>query len=210
VCEGETDNVYLLHAIHSLGAKFPQLLGPPAGGKSRLKVRLYKYVKTRSGRLLGLGAGGGTVLKSLIESFMNESERFLAPSSKFPCILLLDNDSGAAAVEGILKKYSLPLPPSGFVHVAHNLYVMRTPPLPGKPQTEIEDFFTKQTLASKVNGKSFHGSKGFDPKMHYAKVVFAHKVVRPKASSINFSKFAVILKTFVDVINHCATKKSLP
>jgi RNA-directed DNA polymerase len=208
VCEGETDNVYLLHAIHSLGAKFPQLVGPPAAGKSRLKVRLFRYVRTRSGRLLGLGSGGGTVLRSLIESYMSESKRFFVPSSKSPCILLLDNDTGASAVEGMLKRHGLTLPPSGFVHVAHNLYVMRTPPLPGKPQTAIEDFFTKKTLSSQVDGKSFHGGKaGFDPAKHYGKVVFAHKVIRPKASSINFSRFTVILKTFVDIINHCATKK---
>jgi retron-type reverse transcriptase len=211
VCEGETDNIYLLHAIHSLGAKFPQLLGPPSAGKSRLKVRLFKYVKSRSGRLLGLGSGGGTVLKSLIESFMNESERFLAPSSKFPCILLLDNDSGATAVEGMLKKHGIRLPPNGFVHVAHNLYVMRTPPLPGKPQTAIEDFFTKKTLSIQVDGKSFHGPKaGFDPAKHYGKVVFAHKVVRPKASSINFSRFAAILSIVVDIMNQCATKPATP
>jgi RNA-directed DNA polymerase len=211
VCEGETDNVYFLHAIHSLGAQFPQLLGPPAAGKSRLKVRLFRYVKTRSGRLLGLGSGGGSVLRSLIESYMSESKRFSVPPSKSPCTLLLDNDDGADAVEGILKKYGLTLPPSGFVHVAHNLYVMRTPPLPGKPKTAIEDFFTKKTLSIQVDGKSFHGSKvGFDPAKHYGKKVLAHKVVRPNASSIDFSRFTVILKIIVDIMSHCATKASAP
>jgi hypothetical protein len=180
-------------------------------GKSRLKVRLFRYVKTRTGRLLGLGSGGGTVLRPLIESYMSESKRFLAPSSKFPCILLLDNDSGANAVEGVLKKYGLTLPPSGFVHVAHNLYVMRTPPLPGKPQSAIEDFFTKQTLSTQLGGKTFHPSKaGFDTTKHYNKKAFAHSVVRPNAATINFGKFAAILKVFVDIINHCATKAGGP
>jgi RNA-directed DNA polymerase len=211
VCEGETDIIYLLHAIHSLGDKFPQLIGPPAPGKSQLKVRLFRYVNTRSGRLLGLGSGGGTVLRSLIESYMKESQRFLAPPSSFPCILLLDNDSGADAVEGILKKYGKTFPANGFVQVAHNLYVMRTPLRPGKPQTAIEDFFTQKTLSLKVDGKSFHGPKaGFDPAKHYNKVVFAHKVVKPNKASINFSQFASILKVFVDIINDCAGKPPTP
>jgi RNA-directed DNA polymerase len=211
VCEGETDNVYLLHAIHSLGAQFPQLVGPPAAGKSRLKVRLFRYVKTRSGRLLGLGSGGGSVLRSLIESYMSESKRFSAPASKSPCILLLDNDDGAGPVEGILKTHGLTLPANGFVHVAHNLYVMRTPPLPGRQQTAIEDFFRKETLSTQLKGKAFHPSKtGFDATKHYNKKAFAHSVVRPNAPKINFSKFAAILKIFVNIMNHCATKAGAP
>jgi RNA-directed DNA polymerase len=211
VCEGETDNVYLLHAIHSLAATFPQLIDPPAAGKSRLKVRLFRYVRTRTGRLIGLGSGGGAALKSLIETYLTESARFLVPSSKFPCIVLLDNDSGTAAVEGFLKKHGMTLPKSGFLHVGRNLYAMRTPPLPGKPKTAIEDFFDKQILSTKVDGKSFQPNKGeFDPTKHYGKVVFAHKVVRPNAAAISFQRFTVILKTFVDVINHCGANATVP
>lgn len=55
-------------------------------------------------------------------------------------------NSGSDAVEGILKKYGLAFPANGCVHVAHNLYAIRTPSLPGKPQTAIEDFFTQKTL----------------------------------------------------------------
>jgi RNA-directed DNA polymerase len=43
VCEGETDNVYLTHAIRSLAGEFPDLAETTNEGKIRLKVRLYKY-----------------------------------------------------------------------------------------------------------------------------------------------------------------------
>ncbi len=207
VCEGETDNIYLLHAIHSLFAKFPRLIGPPGTGASRLKVRLLRYVGTRTGRLLGLGSGGGGVLKTLIENYLADTERFKAACSKFPCILLLDNDSGSAAVEGILKKHGHSLPATGFLHVHKNLYVMRTPPLRGKPQTAIEDFFPSKTLAIQVEGKSFHPHKtGFDHTKHYGKMVFAHKVIRPNAATIDFRRFELILKVLVNIIDNCTTK----
>jgi RNA-directed DNA polymerase len=100
---------------------------------------------------------------------------------------------------------------TGFVHIAHNLYVMRTPRLPGKPQTAIEDFFRKETLSTELNGKTFHPSNtGFDTTKHYNKKAFAHSVVRPNAPKINFSRFAAILKMFVDIMNHCATKAGAP
>ena len=43
ICEGETDNVYLTHAIRSLAASFPELAETMPDKKTRLKVRLYKY-----------------------------------------------------------------------------------------------------------------------------------------------------------------------
>src|SRR5712664_837519 len=58
ICEGETDNVYLTHAIRSLAAEFPALAEVMPDQKTRLKVRLYKYPKTSTARLLDLKDGG--------------------------------------------------------------------------------------------------------------------------------------------------------
>jgi RNA-directed DNA polymerase len=206
VCEGDTDNVYLLHAIHSLHKAFPELIGPPAGGASRLKVRIFRYVNTRVGRLLGLGDGGGSVLKTMIETYMRETSRFLAPHSKHPFIILVDNDTGSDSIKGILSKYGLAFPiAGGFIHVRSNLYVMRTPPLLGKTDTEIEDFFDAAAKAITVDGKTFHADKGFDKTIHFGKTIFAHRVVRPNAATINFGGFTPILQTIVDIQKHCAS-----
>jgi RNA-directed DNA polymerase len=58
ICEGETDNVYLTHAIRNLAAEFRTLAELTANQKIRLKIRLYKYPKSSTARLLGLKDGG--------------------------------------------------------------------------------------------------------------------------------------------------------
>jgi hypothetical protein len=40
ICAGDTDNIYLTHAIRSLAAEFPALAEIDAEGKIRLKVRI--------------------------------------------------------------------------------------------------------------------------------------------------------------------------
>jgi RNA-directed DNA polymerase len=64
ICEGETDNVYLTHAIRSLAAEFPALAEVNQG--IRLKIRLYKYPKSSTARLLDLKDGGSSVLSKFI------------------------------------------------------------------------------------------------------------------------------------------------
>jgi RNA-directed DNA polymerase len=206
VCEGKTDNLYLLHAIHSLAHQFPSLASPPAAGKpSKLKVRLFKYVDTRAGRVLELGDGGGGILAKLLESYVRITKKFLAPVSAQPCIILVDNDSGSSAVNSALKKLKVAAPPgASFMYVRGNLYVMRTPPLPGKPTTEIEDFFDVKTKAIKWEGKSFNPVKDADSTLHYDKKTFAYHVVRPNAKTIDFSGFTPILETFVGIQKHYA------
>ena len=57
IVEGDTDNVYLTHAIRSLAAQYRTSL-VTKGGKIQLKVRLYKYPRTSTARILGLDDGG--------------------------------------------------------------------------------------------------------------------------------------------------------
>ena len=52
-----------------------------------------------------------------------------------------------------------------------------------------------------VSGKTFNAGNDGDPKLHYSKVVFAHKVVRPKADAIDFTGFRPLLTRLVAAIN---------
>ncbi len=89
-----------------------------------------------------------------------------------------------------------------------NLYAVPTPLPHGANESKIEDFFEAATKAIPYNGKTFHDGPGFDSAKHISKQIFAHRVVRPNASTINFDGFKPLLNNLVAVIK--AHKASLP
>ena len=129
ICEGETDNVYLTHAIRSLAGEFPDLAEVAPGGKIRLKVRLYKYHESSTGRILELKDGGSSVLTKFIGSYKKDTDRFKAPGQRHPVIVLYDNDLGATPIRKVLKQaYGKKVDGTeAFVHVIRNLYAVPTP-----------------------------------------------------------------------------------
>lgn len=194
ICEGTTDNVYLVHAIRSLAGAFPLLASIDASGAVKLSVRLYKYTGSSTGRILGLNGGAGD-LKNFIQSYKSETARFTAPGKHQPVILLIDNDSGASAIYNCIKdvtKYK-PTGHEPFIHITGNLYVCATPLTAGQSESMIEDFFDAATKAEQVSGKKFDPKSAADTDKCYGKVVFAHKVVRAKADTIDFDGFAPLL-----------------
>ena len=99
VCEGKTDNIYLRHALKSLGPAYPKLASVAANNKVELKIRILKTLGSCVGRVLGLGRGYSS-LNGLIEEYVKELKKFKAPGMEHPVILLADNDDGG---EGVLK-----------------------------------------------------------------------------------------------------------
>jgi len=67
--------------------------------------------------------------------------------------------------------------------------------------SQIEDLFEATTKATVINGKTFNYGDGFDVDKHYSKKVFAHKVVRPKAGTIDFTGFRPLLTNLTAAIN---------
>ncbi len=195
VCEGETDNVYLTHAIRSLAPEFPALAEVMADGKIRLKVRLYKYPRSSTARLLDLKDGGSSVLATFIAAYKKETRRFTGPGLTEPVVILYDNDAGAKSIRHAIKNASHVTPTGNepFVHVVKNLYAVPTPLPAGTPSSKIEDLFDAATKATVLDGKTFNDGNGFDVDKHYGKKVFAHKVVRPKADTIDFTGFRPLL-----------------
>jgi RNA-directed DNA polymerase len=78
VCEGKTDNVYLLHAIRSLAANNPKLATVSAPNQIMLNIRILKTAQTSTGRILQLG-GGASFLKEFIKQYLIEIGKFKAP-----------------------------------------------------------------------------------------------------------------------------------
>jgi RNA-directed DNA polymerase len=205
MCEGNTDNVYLVHAIRSLAATFPTLATVNADGTIKLNVRLLKYSGHGAGRILGISGGSATLAK-FVWLYEKARKTFSAPGMKQPIILVIDNDSGAKSVyksiSTIIKKQPTGAEPS--IHVFGNLYVVPTPLSAGASQSTIEDFWDSATKAIVISGKTFDPGSNTDSATKYGKVVFAHKVVRAHADTINFSGFNTLLSNIQDVVNaHC-------
>jgi len=88
ICEGETDNVYLVHAIRSLAAAFP-ILAAVVDGKITLKVRLYKHSGSRTARMVDLGDGGSASLTKFISTYHREINKFTSPGGQQPVVILI-------------------------------------------------------------------------------------------------------------------------
>lgn len=201
VCEGDTDNVYLTHAIRGLAREFPDLAGVE-GGKIRLKVRLFKYPRTSTARILGLNDGGSSLLAKFVGTYKKETEKFKAPGGENPFIILYDNDSGAKGLRSAIQEVSQK-PVTGkenFVRVVQNLYALPTPLARGATQSKIEDFFDAAVKATIINGKKFDDKNHLETATHYGKKVFAHQVVRPNADTIDFTGFRPLLTNLVAII----------
>jgi RNA-directed DNA polymerase len=208
LCEGKTDIVYIKHAIRSLAANFPDLAEVDAKGDILLKVRLYRYTKTSTGRILGLKDGGSSHLASFIGSYRRDTDKFLAPGLLKPVIILYDSDSGANKVCSSAKQASLNNKAVNaedpFTHVIKNLYILPTPVPAGSQNSEIEDFFdlaTKQTL---FKGKTFSPANDHDKSKFYGKAEFANQVVAANAKTINFSGFSPLLQNMALIIQQHA------
>lgn len=208
VCEGKTDNVYITHAIRSLANAYPKLATVDPNGKIAILLRRFRYSGTSTGRILGLGGGTGD-LTHFLRTYLTEARRFKAPGMQHPVIVLIDNDQGANAIYsliGQLKKSPKPTGLENFIHLDGNLYVVPTPVGPKNAPSMIEDFFDLKTRSMQLKGKSFDPSNDYETATHYGKSDFAHKIVQPNATSIDFTNFKPILDRFVEVIDaHAAT-----
>jgi RNA-directed DNA polymerase len=83
LCEGKTDIVYIKHATRSLAPQFPELV-ETVEGELRLKVRLYKYPKSSTGRILGLKDGGSSHLNKFITTYKRDTDHPLGFEGQGP------------------------------------------------------------------------------------------------------------------------------
>ncbi len=203
ICEGETDNVYLTHAIVSLASEFPEIVELAGDGKTRLKIRLYKYPRTSTARILGLKDGGSAVLCNFIKDYPKEVARFSGPGLAQPVIVIYDNDEGCKGIRSVIANI-LRVKPTGtepFTRVCKNLYAVPTPLHEGVTSSKIEDFFEARIKETIIEGKTFNEGNSLDPHKHYGKKVFAHKVIRPNADKVDFTRFRSLLQSIVQVIS---------
>ena len=202
ICEGKTDNVYLVHAIRKLAAGYPELATIDKKLDAiKLNVRLFKYTGSSTSRILGI-SGGASQLKHLIGEYWAHTQRFAAPGKKHPVILLIDNDDGGKDIFKYLsaKWKAIAVGAAPFIHVFANLYVVAIPNPTGAAKWVIEDLFEAAVRKTVIDGKNFEPTAGEESTTHYGKTVFAHKVVAVNKDTINFDGFKPLLDSFAGLI----------
>lgn len=210
VCEGKTDNIYLLHAIKALAAKYPKLASVGLNSKPKLNIRILRTFESSAGRILHL-AQGASAIHGLIENYMQELKKFKAPGLDSAIILLLDNDSGANTILKLIAKVTGKTPSrmDPYIHVAGNMYVVLTPLNGATKESEIEDSFDDAVLKVNLGGKSFNSSSKPDSNLHFGKHILS-QYVRDNATKINFAGFAPILERITAAIEDYETGKMNP
>ena len=210
VCEGKTDNIYLHHAIKGLAANYPKLASLSPDNKVRLSIRILRTFESSAGRILNLALGWSS-LKGLIESYVLELQKFKAPGLSHAVILLVDNDSAADEVFGMIRRVTKKNPPrtETCVHVAGNMYVVLTPLKSGAKQSEIEDCFDDSILKLSLGGKTFTSDSKADPNLHFGKHILS-QYVRENAAKIDFTGFSGVLDGITSAIDDYEKKNPKP
>ncbi len=209
VCEGKTDNVYLSLAIRHL-PKFQPRLGAPSGTRFQLAISLFSY-RNEAHKILDL-YGSSSWLKPFIESYARQLQRYRYQPLSHPVIVLIDNDDGASEIFAMLKKrFNISMDWTSsqpFYHVTANLYLIKTPEGAGAGKSSIEDAFDKSVTDTLVDGKKFNPNKKHKANGEYGKQIFAEKVVRAHAATIDFKGFDPLLARIVAAIDDYAKRRS--
>jgi RNA-directed DNA polymerase len=215
ITEGRSDIIYLRAAIRALAATIPTLV-TQKNGKLYPCVSFLRHTEIKR-RVLDLSGGTGGIAK-FIQLYRYKMKSYGHAPMLAPVIIVTDNDDGADCVFKSIKgacNITIGLKTSApFYHLHKNLYLVKTPvgPTP-KGDTSIEDLFPPAVLNTKVDGKSFDKNKLHGDHSSYGKIVFADKVIRPNASTIDFSRFRTTLEGIAAAITHykaITTTPSIP
>jgi hypothetical protein len=202
LAEGKTDGIYLPAAIKNSPAYAGKLF-EVAGKERRSLVRFFKY-SAISHEIQNLG-GSSSYFPAFIRRYGEMMLHYKHRPLRQPVIVLIDNDAGADGVFHAAKDVHVTVSHATaepFYPLIHNLYLVKTPESAmGNHYSCVEDLFDAATLAKELEGKTFNKAKKIDPSKEYSKNVFAEKIVRPNAATIDFSKFEPLLNRIMAVID---------
>jgi RNA-directed DNA polymerase len=209
VCEGKTDNIYLLHAIRSLAVSYPKLATISANNKIALNIRILKTVKTSAGRVLQLGEGV-SFLEAFIKGYYEEIGRFKATGMQCAVVLVVDNDSGADDICNTIRRLTKKSPSrtDPFTHIAGNLYMVFTPLNAGANKSAIEDRFADAIKNLNLGGKTFNPDGKADSSRYFGKHILS-QYVRENAAKIDFTGFAGLLDRITAAIEAHQSKQAV-
>lgn len=198
--EGKTDNVYLSLAVRHLPAFHPKLGQMTANGFVNA-LRFFNHTN-KARTILELDGGSGN-FKFFILRYRELMAKFAYKPLAHPVILLLDNDDGAKDLFALIKSnYKISIDHAStepFFHITDNLYVVKTPHVGKKQKTCIEDMFEASILKKALDGKKFNPDKP-DITKEFGKHIFAEKIIKPEAHTLNWAGFVPLLARVVAAI----------
>jgi 5S rRNA maturation endonuclease (ribonuclease M5) len=209
VCEGKTDNIYLLHAIRSLVVNYPKLATVLPSNQIKLNIRILKTVLTSTGRVLQL-EGGASFLEAFMRAYCDEIKKFKAPGMQCAVVLVVDNDSEGEEICTAIKKLTKKNVPKTdpYVHIAGNLYVVLTPLKGGASKSTIEDCFANEIKNLNLGGKTFNRDNKADSSLYFGKHILS-QYVRENAAKIDFTGFADLLDRIATAIEAHQSKQAV-
>jgi RNA-directed DNA polymerase len=195
--EGKTDSIYLKAALRKLHKDYPTLI-TKKGKKFEYNIAFFPFTDTTK-RMLEID-GGTSHLARFLSAYRKESKGFVEIANQRPVICLIDNDSGAKPFLSWKDKTGAKINNTGSpFNLFGNVYLLMTPIPNGKKESKIEDFFSKNTLATPLGGRLFNAENKAVTESEYGKAWFATKVVWAKKERVNFDKFKPLLNIIAKV-----------
>jgi len=124
-----------------------------------------------------------------------------------PVMLLFDNELADASkpVSKFCKKWlndeqTESLREGGMLHIQDNIYMMVTPLVTGKNQTDIEMLFDEDVQEIEIDGRKLDKSGKKDKEKYFNKDVFSHYIMK-NYKKINFQNFKPMLDDICKVMS---------
>lgn len=223
VTEGKTDIVYLKAALKNLHEDYPDLIEIDELGHFKFKIRFFSRTKTIS-YLFGVSKDGADAIKNIYHYFSKDKgdkknypdyktlfhEKYSLSISQ-PILFLFDHEIESKkrplynfinyiGFRGTIKQSKL----ENELYVSideDKLYLVTNPLIADKKECEIEDLFSKETLAHMISGKTFSRQKDYNINKHFGKELFS-KYIASNYESIDFTNFRKLLDTIVQIIKN--------
>jgi RNA-directed DNA polymerase len=182
--EGPSDVLYLKAALKSVAAPIPNMADIDADGDRLILLDFFKFAP-RPSRILGLSGGSGN-LGLFIERYHKFLRRLSKSVPRRPFIIVLDNDDGLkGAKEKIQSCFGLDISQpknDDFFQFTDKGYIVKTPHLPHRTRTCIEDFLDPKALAVPLGGKSFSPDPNYDSSLHFGKMILSHHIYEQRSA----------------------------
>lgn len=211
ITEGKTDIRYIKAALKKEYTSYPELIEKREDGSFNFKISFFNRSK-RWRYFFNLSMDGADAMKVLYRHFSGVNKQFnymkyfqslSGQNPRKPVIFLYDNETenkNKHPLQSFLSEAKISendrtlLQQQLYLRLIEggNLYLVTNPLKAGEKESEIEDLFTQETLAHKIQGREFTKAEKYDTSKKYGKEIFSQYIMR-NYEKIDFSGFRPLL-----------------